>query len=98
VELLLEEVDILPNIKSAMKRVKVSAAKKAHNKMVKSEMKTAIKKVKLAVAAGDRELASNLYREAASCIDKAARVGVIHKNTAANKKSGLARLVNQIAS
>ena len=41
--------------------------------MVKSEMKTAIKKVKIAVAAGDRELADNLYREAASCIDKAAK-------------------------
>jgi small subunit ribosomal protein S20 len=93
----LEEVDILPNIKSAMKRVKVSAEKREENKMVKSEMKTAIKKVKIAVAAGDRELADNLYREAASCIDKAAKRGVIHKNTAANKKSGLARLVKEIA-
>lgn len=87
----------MPNIKSAMKRVKVSAEKREENKMVKSEMKTAIKKVKIAVAAGDRELADNLYREAASCIDKAAKRGVIHKNTAANKKSGLARLVKEIA-
>lgn len=87
----------MPNIKSAIKRVKVSAEKREENKMVKSEMKTAIKKVKIAVAAGDRELADNLYREAASCIDKAAKIGVIHKNTAANKKSGLARLVKEIA-
>lgn len=95
---MLEEVDILPNIKSAKKRVKVGAVKKAQNQIVKSVMKTAVKKVKIAVAAGDRELASNLYRTAAASIDKAARKGVIHKNNAANKKSGLARMINGMAS
>ncbi|MGI6577031.1 MAG: 30S ribosomal protein S20 [Eubacteriales bacterium] len=88
----------MPNIKSAMKRVKVGTAKRAQNQMVKTAMKTAVKKVKIAVAAGDRDLASNLYRDAVSCIDKAAKKGIIHKNTAANKKSGLARQINGMAS
>lgn len=87
----------MPNIRSAKKRVKVAAAKRARNKMVKSEMKTAIKKVKIAIDAGDRELANNLYREAAACIDKAAKKGVIHRNNASNKKSGLSRLINNIS-
>jgi small subunit ribosomal protein S20 len=94
----LEEVDILPNIKSAKKRVKVGAIKQAENQVVKSVMRTSIKKVKIAVTAGDRELASNLYRNAAASIDKAAQKGVIHKNNAANKKSGLSRLINGLAS
>lgn len=87
----------MPNIKSAVKRVKVGAAKRSQNQMVKSAMKTEVKKVRIAVEAGDYELASNLFRSAVSCIDKAVKVGVIHKNTAANKKSGLARKVNSIA-
>ena len=88
----------MANIKSAKKRIKVGATKRMHNQMVKSAMKTSIKKVKIAVEAGDYELASNLFRDAVSHIDKAAKVGVIHKNTAANKKSGLARQINSIAS
>lgn len=97
-ELLLEEVDILANVKSAKKRIKVGATKRIQNQMIKSAMKTAVKKVKIAVEAGDYELASNLFSDAASQIDKAAKAGVIHKNTAANKKSGLARQINGLAS
>lgn len=88
----------MANIKSAKKRVKVGAVKLAQNQIVKSVMRTSIKKVRIALAAGDRELASNLYRNAAASIDKAAQKGVIHKNNAANKKSGLARSINGLAS
>lgn len=95
---MLEEVDKLPNIKSAKKRVKVGAVKQAQNKMVKSIMRTSIRKVKIAVAGGDRELASTLYNSAAASIDKAAKKGVIHKNNAANKKSNLMRQINKLAS
>lgn len=87
----------MPNIKSAKKRVEVSAVKNLENQMVKSMMRTSMKKVKIAVAAGDLELANTLRNEAAGRIDKAAQKGVIHKNNAANKKSGLDRLINSAA-
>ena len=94
---MLEEVDILPNIKSAKKRVQIGAVKQARNRVTMSIMRTSIKKVKIAAAAGDRELATTMYKNAVSAIDKAAQKGVIHKNNAANKKSNLAKLVNNIA-
>ncbi len=93
----MEEVDKLPNIKSAKKRVKVGDTKNAQNRVTKSIMKTSIRKVKVAIAAGDRELALALYNDAAASIDKAARKNVIHKNNAANKKSGLMKKIQAIA-
>lgn len=88
----------MPNIKSAKKRVKVSSVKQMQNKITKSVMRTSIRKVKTAISAGDKQLASELYNRAAASIDKAAKKGVIHKNNAANKKSGLMKQINAIAS
>ena len=88
----------MPNIKSAKKRVKVNEVKQLQNKMTRSIMRTNIRKVTIAAAAGDSQLATDLYKKAAAAIDKAARKGVIHKNNAANKKSGLMRRINAIAS
>ncbi len=87
----------MPNIKSAKKRVLVNATKQEQNKVVKSIMKTSMRKVRIAVEAGDRALATELFKQAAASIDKAAQAGVIHRNNAANKKSGLARSINAIA-
>lgn len=87
----------MPNIKSAKKRVKVNAAKNDQNKIIKSIMKTSIRKVKIAVEAGDKALATELYNQAAASIDKAAQANIIHKNNAANKKSGLVKRINAIA-
>ncbi len=80
----------MPNIKSAKKRVKVIAVKTAHNKAVKSNLKTVIKKAEFALAnnADDRDAAVKL---AVKKIDQAAAKGLLHKNTAARKKSALAR-------
>jgi len=85
----------LANIKSAKKRIKVIAKKTLRNKMIKSGAKTAIKKVIAAVDSGARDSALTAYRNAASVIDKAATKGVYHKNTAARKKSRLAKMVNK---
>ncbi len=87
----------MPNIKSAKKRVRVTAAKNEQNKIIKSIMKTSIRKVKIAVEAGDKALATELYNQAAASIDKAAQANIIHKNNAANKKSGLVKRINAIA-
>ena len=86
----------MANIKSAKKRIKVIAKKTMRNKMVKSKTKTAIKKVVAAVDSGSKDSAQSAYRDAVSAIDKAATKGVYHRNTAARKKSHLAKMVNNV--
>jgi len=79
----------LANIKSAIKRIRVTEFKTRRNRMIMSSLKTAIKKFENSVKAGNLEEAQILYRKAVSLIDKAAAKGTIHKNTAARKKSRL---------
>lgn len=83
----------MPNIKSAKKRVKVIAVKAARNKSIKTNLKTNIKKAELACSTGaeDREAA---VRAAIKRVDQACAKGVLHKNTAARRKSALARKLN----
>ena len=87
----------MANIKSAKKRIKVTETKTLRNKAIKSGVKTAIKKVDAAVAAGDKELAQANLLNAISEIDKATTKGVYHKNTASRKVSRLTKAVNKIA-
>ena len=86
----------MPNIKSAKKRMKVTAVKTLRNKRVKSGMKTVIKKFDAAVQAGAAEK-TDLFRQATGAVDKAAVKGVIHKNKANRKKSQLAKRLQQAA-
>lgn len=83
----------MPNIKSAKKRVKVAAAKTAANKVVKSNLKTSIKKANTAIEnnAADKEMA---VRAAIKKIDQATAKGILKKNTASRRKSSLARKLN----
>ncbi len=78
----------MPNIKSAMKRVKVAEKKTLQNSMIKSEYKTAIKKYETANANKDAN-ASELLSKAKKKIDHASTKGVISKNAASRKKSRL---------
>lgn len=87
----------MPNIKSAKKRVLVTEKKTKENKMIKSALKTSIKKFLTAVNAGDKETATALYPETVSAIDSAASKGILHKNNAANKKAKLAKKLAAIA-
>ncbi|GHU92429.1 30S ribosomal protein S20 [Clostridia bacterium] len=87
----------MPNIKSAEKRVKVTAAKTARNRVEKSALKTSVKKVGIAVSEGDKASAAAVYQSAQVSIDKAAAHGLLHKNTAARRKSRLARQVNKLS-
>lgn len=84
----------MPNIKSAKKRVAVTEKKNTQNKMIKSAVKTAIKKYNAVLAAGDIAEAEKLLPETVSAIDSAASKGILHKNNAANKKSALAKNLN----
>jgi small subunit ribosomal protein S20 len=83
----------MPNIKSAKKRVKVIATKTLINKSVSTELKTEIKKASLAVENKDENRAE-VVRVAVKKIDQAAAKGILHKNTAARKKSSLVRKLN----
>ena len=87
----------MANIKSAKKRIKVIETKTLRNKMVKSKSKTLTKKVLAAVAAGDKTLAQEAFKETSAYLDKAASKGVYHKNTCARKISRLSKAVNKIA-
>lgn len=87
----------MPNIKSAKKRVLVTEKKTARNKAVKSEVKTEVKKFLALVNSGDKAAATAKFPETCSNIDGAVSKGVLKKNTAANKKSGLAKKLNAMA-
>jgi small subunit ribosomal protein S20 len=86
----------MPNIKSAIKRVKTNEAHNAQNTAVKSSMRTAVKKAEAAVTVNDATAAKEVFADAASKLDKAASKGLIHKNAAARKKSRLAKKVNSL--
>lgn len=86
----------MPNIKSAKKRVKTDAVKKERNKDQIASMRTAMKKVKLAVKEENKEQAIENLNMANKKIDKAVSNGLVHKNKAARDKSKLAKIVEKI--
>lgn len=86
----------MANIKSAKKRIKVTETKTLRNKMIKSALKTTLKKFETALASGNVEDAKSAYNNAAKALDMAASKGIIHKNMAARKKSRLAIKLNSI--
>lgn len=79
----------MPNTRSASKRLRQNAVRQERNKSTKSAMKTQIKSVLTAVAAGDVEKAEQEYRAAARKLDRAGAKGIIHKNKASRGKSRL---------
>ncbi|WP_339349697.1 30S ribosomal protein S20 [Bifidobacterium indicum] len=86
----------MANIKSQKKRVITNEKAHLRNKEVKSAIKTSVRSVRTAVDAGDKEAAQAAYRVAARRLDQAAGKGVIHRNQAANRKSGLATAINAL--
>lgn len=86
----------MPNIKSAIKRVSVIEKKTLRNNMIKSGYRTAVRKFEEAVEARDVKNAESLFVEASKKIDMACTKGVIVKNTAARKKSRLAKKLNAV--
>ena len=86
----------MPNIKSAIKRVNVIEKKTLRNNMIKSEYKTAIRRFEEAIANNNIEEATKLFSVATKKIDQACTKGVIVKNTAARKKSKLAKKLNTL--
>lgn len=89
------EVNNLPNIKSAIKRVKVTEKKNLRNRMVKSAMKTQLKKFETAVSANEAD--AKILSATQSAVDRAMAKGVIHKNAANRKKARLAKRLAKAA-
>lgn len=87
----------IPNIRSSKKRVKITAVKNLQNKIVKSGLKSSIKKFELAIHNKNIDNAEVLFVKAVSNIDKAACKGTIHKNAANRKKAQLAKHLQGIS-
>ena len=85
----------MPNIKSAIKRVKTSEQKRANNIATKSAMRTAVKNAEVAIA-NNSENAKDALIAASVKLNKAANKGLIHKNAAARKQSRLAKRLNSL--
>lgn len=83
----------MANIKSQIKRILTNKKSQERNKAVKSEVKTAIRAARTAIATGDKAAAASALTVASKKLDKAASKGVIHKNQAANRKSAIAKQV-----
>jgi len=86
----------MANIKSQIKRNKQNERRAEKNKAVRTSLKTSTKKVRAAVADGDAEAAQLQSREAARALDKATSKGVVHRRTAARRKSRLAKAANTV--
>ena len=87
----------MANIKSQKKRIITNEKSRMRNRAVKSELKTATRRVRDAVEAGDGAKAFAEAQVACRLMDKAVAKGVIHKNQAANRKSGVQTMVNKMA-
>jgi len=89
-------VSILPNVKSAEKRVKVIEAKTLKNQMIKTNLKTVLKKYEAVVTSGNKDEIVPAYNLAIKKLDQAVSAGILHKNTAAHKKSQLTLKKNKV--
>ncbi len=87
----------MANIASARKRARQAVQLNAHNSSLRSKLRTAIKTVRKAVAAGDKAVAANQFKASMSIIDSIADKRIIHKNAAARLKSRLASAVKSMA-
>lgn len=88
----------MANIKSALKRVKTTRIHASRNAANKSIMRTAIRRFESALEGGNTELAREKLQEFVKVVDKLTSKGLIHKNTAARKKSRLSSKLNKVAS
>ncbi len=87
----------MPNTRSAAKRVRQNAKRRARNLAAKSEIKTIVKRCRQAIAAGDGDAARELARLAESRLDRAAKRGIVHKNNACRRATRLHRAVSALA-
>lgn len=86
----------MANIRSAIKRVRQSARRRVRNRIVRSSMRTFVKKARTILEEGDKAQAAGAVREAISALDKAAQKGIIHRNSADRRKSRLMKRLSTL--
>ena len=84
----------MANIKSQIKRNRQNETRRARNRVVRSRLSTRVRRFQEAVASGDKAAADAAFQVVARDLDKAASKGVLHRNTAANRKSSMAKRLN----
>ncbi len=84
----------MANIKSQIKRNRQNERARARNRVVRTRLRTTTRRFNEAVAGDDKEAAEAAFHQVARELDKAASKGVLHRNTAANRKSGMAKRLN----
>ena len=87
----------MANTAQARKRARQAEATRQRNASQKSELRTAVKKVKKALAAGDKALATSTFRESQAIIDRIADKRIVHKNLASRTKSRLSQAIKALA-
>ncbi len=87
----------MPNTASSKKRLRQNVKRRAHNRTLRSRMRSQLRKVREAVAAGEGETAQVEFRVAVKRLDQAAAKNLIHKNAAARSKSRLSKLVKSMS-
>jgi small subunit ribosomal protein S20 len=87
----------MANIASARKRARQSEKRRQHNAALRSELRSAVRNVRKAIAAGDKKAAQNVFRLASGAIDSIADKRIIHKNTAARHKSRLSARIRAMS-
>ncbi len=87
----------MANTVQARKRARQAIAQRAHNMAQRSELRTAIKKVRAAIAAGDKAAAASIFQSSMSVVDRIADKQIIHKNKASRHKSRLAQAIKAMA-
>ena len=87
----------MANTVQARKRARQALAQRAHNMAQRSELRTAVKKVRAAIAAGDKAAAAGVFQASMSVIDSIADKNIIHKNKASRHKSRLAQAIKAMA-
>jgi small subunit ribosomal protein S20 len=92
----LEFAPFMANIKSARKRAKQAVERRTHNMSLRSEVRTAIKNVKKAVAAGNKDSAAKALQESQRVIDRIVAKGVLHRNAGDRHKSRLAHALKAL--
>ena len=87
----------MPIIKSAKKRMRQNARRRAHNRMRRSTLRSSIRRLREMIEAGDAAAVQTQWVETQGIIDRTARLGIIHPNAAARTKSRLARRIQQLS-
>lgn len=91
------EVENVANLKSAVKRIRTNEKKRIQNRVVKSDMRTHIKRLEQLIQTNDVENAKEAYAQTVRKIDKAVQKGVIHRNNGNRQKTRLAKKIRNIS-